>query len=295
MKVIDSHVHVWDPAVLAYDWLANNPALNRPFLPQDLPHTPANTLAAVFVQADCRDDQALKEVDWVSGLGSSWPTLAAIVAFAPVSSGDSVAEDLDHLLQRPLVRGVRQLLQDRDESFVLHPDMLAGARRVAEAGLAFDACIRTGQLAALTAFADRAPALQIVLDHMGKPPIASGALTEWSSGMRELARRPNVVVKISGAGAESDRTRPTGPQALPYIRETLHLFGADRCMLGSDWPVSLTGAAAYQEWITTAETALAGASESERESVSSGTAARVYRLAEGTEQATTEARKQEKD
>ncbi|TNB74586.1 amidohydrolase [Arthrobacter sp. BB-1] len=295
MKIIDSHVHVWDPGVLDYGWLANNPDLNRPFLPQDLPHTPADTLATVFVQADCRDNQGLKEVDWVASLGSTWPSLGAIVAFAPVSSGDRVAEDLGHLLQRPLVRGVRQLLQGRDESFVLHPDMLAGARCVADAGLVFDACIRSGQLATLAAFADAAPGLQIVLDHMGKPPIASGALTEWSTGMRELARRSNVVVKISGAGAESDRNRPPGPQALPYIKETLHLFGADRCMLGSDWPVSLTGPATYKEWITTAETALAGATASERASVSSGTAAGVYRLAESTGGATTEARKQEKE
>jgi L-fuconolactonase len=295
MKVIDSHVHVWNPVLLGYDWLAGSPALNRSFLPQDLPHTPEDTLAAVFVQADCRGDQALKEVDWVSSLAAEWPQLAAIVAFAPINRGDNVAEDLDQLLERSLVRGVRQLFQDQDASFMLHPATLAGAQKVAEAGFVFDACIRSGQLGALAKFADHSPELQIVLDHMGKPPIANGELTTWSRGMRELARRPNVVVKISGAGAEADRNQPLAPQALPYIKETLHLFGADRCMLGSDFPVSLTRAAAYQDWITAVETAMAGSSVGEHESVAHRTAARVYRLADDKERASAEAKNQEKD
>lgn len=212
LQVIDSHVHIWDPAMLDYDWLADAPALNRPFLPADLPHRPANTWGAVFVQADCRDDQALKEVDWVASLEEGWPQLAGIVAFAPISRGDAVTEDLGRLLERPLVRGVRQLLQDRDESFMLHQSTLAGARQVARAGLVFDACIRAWQLAALVEFARRAPGLVIVLDHMGKPPIASGELTAWRSGMQELARCDNVVVKISGAGAEAARTAHWHPR-----------------------------------------------------------------------------------
>lgn len=292
MRFIDTHVHVWDPAALDYAWLADVPALNKPFMPSDLPHTVADTRAAVFVQADCREDQALKEVDWVSGLSTGWPRLAAIVAFAPVSRGDKVAEDLGQLLERPLVRGVRQLFQDRDHSFILHPAMLAGAREVAKAGLTFDACIRSGQLAALAEFADRVPELQIVLDHMGKPPISSGGLAAWGRGMREIARRPNVVAKISGAGAEADGNRPFAPQALPFITETLNLFGSERCMFGSDWPVSLTRPADYQDWITVVETALTGASAGERESVAEGTASRVYRLDTATKQAATQ---QEKD
>ena len=284
LQVLDTHVHVWDPAVLDYAWLAGAPGLNHPFLPADLPHTPQNTGGAVFVQADCRDDQALKEVDWVSGLRTDWPQLAGIVAFAPISKGDAVEQDLGQLLERPLVRGVRQLFQDRDESFMLHQDTLAGARRVAASGLVFDACIRSGQMAPLAEFARRVPGLVIVLDHMGKPPIASGELTAWRNGMQELARCGNVAVKISGAGAEADPDRALSPQALPFIQETLDLFGADRCMVGSDFPVSLTRPDAYLDWITTVEQAVAGASEGERRSVAQETAVRVYRLEPAAEQ-----------
>jgi L-fuconolactonase len=278
LQVIDAHVHVWDPAVLDYAWLADAPGLNKPFLPDDLPHHGASTSAAVFVQADCRDDQALKEVDWVTGLRAGWPELAGIVAFAAISRGDAVAADLGQLLERPLVRGVRQLFQDRDESFMLHPATLAGARQVASAGLVFDACIRAPQLEALAEFAGLVPDLQIVLDHMGKPPIANGDQAMWRTGMREVARRPNVVVKISGAGAEADPNRPLAPQASPFVSETLDLFGAGRCMVGSDWPVSLTGQPAYQEWLTIVEQAMVGASDGERKSVLHGTATRIYQL-----------------
>ncbi|WP_306971331.1 amidohydrolase family protein [Arthrobacter oryzae] len=285
LQVVDSHVHVWDPAVLDYAWLAEAPALNKPFLPTDLPYDGYNTRGAVFVQADCRDDQALKEVDWVSSLRTDWPQLAGIVAFAPISKGEAVEKDLGQLLERPLVRGVRQLFQDRDESFMLHPDTLAGARQVAGAGLVFDACVRWWQLAALAEFARRVPGLAIVLDHMGKPPIASGELTAWRSGMQELARCGNVVVKISGAGAEADPERALAPQALPFIQETLALFGAERCMVGSDFPVSLSHPGAYLDWITTVEHAMAGASEGERSKVAQETAVHVYRLETAAEQA----------
>jgi L-fuconolactonase len=277
--VVDSHVHVWDPAQFDYAWLKNDAALNRPFLPQNLPHSSDNIGGAVFVQADCREEQALKEVDWVNGLAPDWPELSAIVAFAPVGRGDEVVRDLEQLVQRPLVRGVRQLLQDVDESFILSMQTIAGARRVAHAGLTFDACVRFWQLDTLAEFARQVPELSIVLDHMGKPPVAEGTLDPWSGAMRNLAGLPNVVVKLSGAGAEAAPGRPLEGQALPFIQETLQIFGPERCMIGSDWPVSIKDQAAYQDWIDLVmNIALAGASATERDSVAWATATRFYRL-----------------
>ncbi|MBP1232996.1 L-fuconolactonase [Arthrobacter sp. PvP102] len=279
MKVIDSHVHVWDPTLFDYTWLANSAALNKPFLPQDLPHTSNNTRGAVFVQADCREDQALKEVDWVSALAADWPALSAVVAFARLDGGNELARDLEQLAQRPLVRGVRHLFQDLDDSQILAPQMIAGARQVALAGLTFDACVRSWQLGTLADWAREVPELSIVLDHMGKPPVAKGTLGAWRDSMRKLAGLPNVVIKLSGAGAEAAPGRPLGGQALPFIQEALQIFGPERCMIGSDWPVSMTDPAAYQGWIDLVmDSALAGASAAERDGVAWATAARFYRL-----------------
>ncbi|WP_427170611.1 amidohydrolase family protein [Arthrobacter sp. 92] len=278
IKIIDSHVHVWEPTRFHYAWLEGE--LNTPFLPADLPHVEARTRGAVFVQADCRDEEALAEVDWVSSLGPVWPALRAIVAAVQIELGDKVAGDLDQLRLRPLVKGVRRLFQDRDDSFILSPQTLAGARSVASAGLTFDACIRFGQLTALAEFAARVPELSIVLDHMGKPRIGDGHRELWSNGLRQLALQPNVTVKLSGA--EADPGRPLAPQALPFIEETLQVFGAGRCMIGSDWPVSIRDSSGYEEWNDLIlDRALTGASDAELEDVAWGTAARFYGLEKG--------------
>jgi L-fuconolactonase len=114
---------------------------------------------------------------------------------------------------------------------------------------------------------------------MGKPPVAEGSLDAWSDAMRNLAGLPNVVVKLSGAGAEAAPGRSLAGQALPFIEETLQIFGPERCMIGSDWPVSMKDPAAYQGWIDLVmDSALAGASATERDSVAWATAARFYRL-----------------
>ena len=272
---VDAHLHVWDPARLDYEWLKAIPNLNREFLPEDLPAAHGRRAGAVFVQADCAAEQGIAEVDWV--LGQTWAGLSAVVAFAPLELGEGLGPHLEALADRPLVRGVRRLLQDCDPAFIAAEPTIAGARAVARAGLVFDACIRWQQLGALTRFAERLPELPIVLDHMGKPPIAEGASAEWREGMRRLARLENVSVKLSGAAPEAAPGRPLAEQALPYLHETLSLFGAQRCMLGSDWPVSAQTNSQYMAWVDLVlGRALEGASAEERTSVAARTAARFY-------------------
>lgn len=285
MKLLDAHVHVWDPARLDYGWLHNEPRLNAQFLPSSLPYSDSDTHASVFVQADCSDRQWLAEVDWVTSLAPTWPQLSAIVALAPIERGDAVSANVEQLLQRPLVRGVRRLFQDQDDSFILAADTVAGAGRVARSGLTFDACVRHWQLPVLAEFAGRLPGLSIVLDHMGKPPIADGwhsALSAtWAAGLRRLACLPNVSVKLSGAGAEAASDTPLRGQALPFLEETLLIFGPDRCMIGSDWPVSFAGRSGYSEWVDLVlNTALRGAGDEDRSAVAWRTAARFYGIDE---------------
>lgn len=272
---VDAHLHVWDPARLDYEWLKAMPALNRKFLPEDLPAAHGRRTAAVFVQADCAPQQGIAEVEWA--IGHAWPGLSAVVAFAPLELGESLQPHLEALADRPLVKGVRRLMQGCDPAFITAESTIAGARAVARAGLVFDACILWHQLGALTRFAQLLPELPIVLDHMGKPPIADGALGEWREGMRRLARLENVSVKLSGAAAEAAPDRPLAEQALPYLAETLSLFGASRCMLGSDWPVSAQTDGQYMAWVDLVlGPALEGASAEERTSVAARTAARFY-------------------
>lgn len=276
--MLDSHLHLWDPGLLDYPWLRNDPVLNRPFLPADVPPQAARG-GVIFVQADCREDQGLAEVDWVTSLAKVWPALRAIVAFAPIERGKEVEPYLQELLKRPLVRGVRRLFQDREPSFILARTTMSGAGKVADAALSFDACVRHNQLPELETFAARLPQLPIVIDHMGKPLLSPGGMARWEKDMRNLAEHPNVAVKLSGAGAESLPGVDVRTTALPFIEKTLEIFGSNRCMLGSDWPVSVKTPSDYGQWAhLVLGTALKGASPSELADVAHLTAQRFYGL-----------------
>ena len=103
MKVLDTHLHLWDPSVLRYDWLIDVPPLHRPFAARELAEATADvptdvSLKYIFMQAGAADEQALAEVDWVSGLAEHLP-IAGIIAFAPVELGAGVGthESLAHL------------------------------------------------------------------------------------------------------------------------------------------------------------------------------------------------------
>lgn len=238
MRVLDSHLHLWDPAVLRYDWLEGR--LLRRFgadeLHTALLETPTAERAAVFVQAECVATDSLREVDWVDTHAAT-TGVRAIVARAPVDAGSAVRDHLAQLRTRPLVVGVRRILQDEAPGFALSPAFVDGARAVAEHGYTFDACIRHPQLAQVTALADAVPHLRIVLDHLGKPEVHRAPDPSWAAALHDLAARPQVSCKLSGLPAESGGTWMPH-RWLPLLDTALSAFGPTRLLFGSDWPVS---------------------------------------------------------
>jgi len=257
MKVLDTHLHLWDPSVLRYDWLIDVPPLHRPFAARELAEATADvptdvSLKYIFMQAGAADEQALAEVDWVSGLAEHLP-IAGIIAFAPVELGAGVGTHLDALREHSLVRGVRRMTQDEAPGFGVSDAFIAGARAVASAGLTFDACVRSHLLGDVAALARAVPALPIMLDHLGKPPLEGpgGAPGEgfarWQSSLQACADEPNVWVKLSGLPGE--RTPDWTPEGLtPFMDAALSAFGPDRCVFGSDWPAS-SPSSGYARWL----------------------------------------------
>lgn len=252
MRVLDSHLHLWDPAVLDFDWLEGR--LLQRFGPAELAGAvaegpSADARAFVFVQAEPAIDQSLAEVDWVSDLATE-VGVVGIVARASIEHGAAVEAELAQLRARPLVVGVRRLLQGEALGFAASTSFIEGARAVAAAGLSFDACVLAPQLPDVIALADAVPDLAIVLDHLGKPPIGTAAspsapaATPWLEAVTKLAERPNVVCKLSGLPAESsDGWTPA--QVTPYLDAVLEAFGSDRLLFGGDWPVSWP----YASWL----------------------------------------------
>lgn len=275
--ITDAHQHVWDPRRLSYPWLSSVPDLDKPRLPEDS-RTPGVD-RVVFVQADAAD--GVIESEWVQGLARDWPELAAIVAFAPVET-NALPRALDRLHELPLFRGVRRLLQDEPPGFITSRGVRQGLRVLAERAVPFDACVRHHQLGELRTALEDVPDVDVVLDHLGKPPVALGLDSRegeaWIDAIHALAELPSVVVKLSGLAPEADPERPLAEQSRPFLEVALRAFGAARCMVGSDWPVS----GATPHGMTTAEwIELVGAQIDdpvERELVLNGTAARVYGL-----------------
>ncbi len=158
----------------------------------------------------------------------------------------------------PALVAVRHQLQEEpDQQWLARPQVRAGLRAVAAAGLAYDLVISPHQLPLVTETVAALPEVRFVLDHAGKPAIASGDLSAWTADLRALAARPNVAVKLSGLVTEADWDSWTPGQLHPVMEYVLERFGPDRTMFGSDWPVCLL-AASYAEVVAAAAAVLAG-------------------------------------
>ena len=279
-NMVDSHVHFWDPARLRYPWLDSLPALNRALLPAGFAAAGARAGLAkmIFVEAGCEPSQSMAEVGWVAALGASEPRLCGIVAYAPVEQGNAVGVFLEQLSARPLVRGVRRLLQgERDPEFCLQSDFVAGVKRLAAFQFTFDLCIRPEQLPAVTELVRRAPEVQFVLDHCGKPPIRAGKVEPWATALRALAALPNISCKISGLATEADWNAWQREDLKPYVDTVLESFGFDRVLFGGDWPVC-TLATGYQRWVETIWELASSAGAAQQTGLFQTNAERIYRV-----------------
>ena len=278
-SIVDTHVHLWDPTNLNYPWLGDVEQLNRAFLPVDYrEHCGAvNVEKMVFLECDLDPTQFLDEAKWVASLAQEEPRLSGIVAHAPLHKGDAVKADLEALVEVPLVKGVRRLIQGEAIDFCVQPDFVAGVQALPEFGLSFDLCIFHPQLANTVELVKQCPQVQFVLDHIGKPGIADGLLDPWREELKQLAELPNVWCKISGMVTEADHEHWTSDDLKPYIDHVVETFGFDRVMYGGDWPVSIL-ATEYPMWVWTLDQALSGCSGDELAKLYKNNAIEFYKL-----------------
>lgn len=271
--LVDSHVHFWDRDRFTYSWLDEAPdALSRPaFLPRDA--DPAAEV--IFVQADCREEEALAEAAWVQELADAGARVVGIVAHAPLER--ECGEQLAALSRIPLVTGIRRLLQDEPPGFASSPDFVVGVAQVASHGFTVDLCIRQRQLDEVTELVAARPEVQFVLDHLGKPVIDDAAFDSWAASIDRLAALPNAACKVSGLLTEAPPSQRDADSLRPWILHVLDAFGADRLMYGTDWPV-LTLAGDAPLWRSIVDAALQEESDATRDAVFGGTARRVYRV-----------------
>ena len=236
--MIDTHVHLWDTARMRYAWLADDA---RPIVEADLRRWSDDGRRVVLVEAGVDTPDVAAETRWFSDLAATHPAVHGFVAAIDLL-GPALGSRLDDLQRLPGFVGVRHLLQDTDLPATRPAELSGALGELARRGIVFDACVRAPQLGQLRRVAERAPGTVIVLDHMGKPPVGDPeALDRWRRDLARLADLPEVHCKLSGLPAECVDADHLEAVVAPIVGEALGCFGPDRCLVGSDWPVSDPG------------------------------------------------------
>jgi L-fuconolactonase len=277
---IDSHHHLWNLNDRDQPWMIGPQfdPVRRNFDVADLRAAIDGLGIDATVVVQSAPDTA--ETEELLDLAGVTPLIVGVVGYVDVQAPD-VGEQLDRLIGRPSgcwLVGIRSLVQyEPDPDWLRRPAVVRGLRAIATRGLTFDLLIRLDQIEATLAAVDRVADGRFVLDHLAKPDIASRSWQPWARSMTSLAERPNLTAKVSGLGTEADWTTWTTNDLRPYVDHALGVFGAQRLMFGSDWPVSLL-AGSYRRTVETIDELTAAISDDERHAVRAGTAQSVYRL-----------------
>ena len=278
LRVIDAHVHFWDPSILDYPWLAGEAALGHAFTPSDFqPLQTRSVDAVVFVEANCAPGQALREVEWVERLADGDGRIAGIVAFVDLLDEARRDGALAALADSRRVVGVRHNIQHQPAGFALQPAFVRGVQAVSEAGLPFDLCITADQLPEVITLVERCSETTFVLDHCGKPAIRDDAFDVWAAQIDRLAAHDHVSCKISGLLTEARSDQRDASALAPWVEHARQCFGAARLLYGTDWPVSTLGGGA-ERWHAIVDAITTSWSGAERRAVFGENAMRLYGL-----------------
>jgi L-fuconolactonase len=277
--IIDAHQHVWDLDRAEYAWLGPEAGvLYRSFGMDDVApeFEAAGVTGTVLVQSADDDD----DTEHMFAIADAAPIVLGIVGYVPLHEPDRAAERLAELAQRPLFCGVRNLIHDRpDPHWLLRHDVDEGLSLLERAGVPFDVVgVLPEHLEAVLMISERHPDLDIVIDHLNKPPIGLADHEPWASLMTRVAANPRVRGKVSGLySAVGDPAGWTVDAIRPIFDHVLEAFGPDRLMYGGDWPVSLIAGGYSRVW-SGIEQLLGGLDPADRDRILADTARTFYQL-----------------
>jgi len=273
---VDAHQHFWQYDQAEYGWIDDSmSALRRDFTPRDLEPllVGARVDACIAVQAR----QTLEETRWLLALADAHRFIAGVVGWVDLQS-PNVARDLESLGRHPKLVGIRHIAQSEpDDRFLLRPAFLRGLSQLEEFGLGYDILVYSRHLPVAAELAGRLPRQRLVLDHLAKPNVRGRERDAWERDLRALAAQPNVWAKLSGLVTEADWTRWTPADIEPYLDVAFDCFGAERLMIGSDWPVC-TVAGEYERTMAVVADYVSRRPAHERDAVLGGNAIRFWNL-----------------
>ena len=274
-RILDSHHHLWNYDPQQYPWIPPGTPLERSYGLNDLAEQSTGTglIGTIVVQAR----QTLEETEWLLGLAQRDPLCKGVVGWVPLQD-EAIGEIMGRFHDSPLLKGVRHVIQDEeDPEFMLRPALIDGIRTCAQAGLRYDILIFGHQLPNTIKMVDQLPDdMPLVLDHIAKPVIEPGKFDEtWAKDFAELAKRPNVLCKLSGMATEVRGESWDDDLLKPYFDHALECFSVDRLMFGSDWPVALL-MTDYPRWVESVCTSIGALSEDEQDRVLYANGASFY-------------------
>ncbi len=276
--VIDAHQHFWELGRFNYDWLNDDPLepIRRTYLPADLKqHLDATGVdQSIFVQTQ----HNVEENRWVLQFCEENEFLAGMVGWVDLASSDCESQ-LEEFRDNPHFVGIRHVTHDEpDDDFIVRDDVMNGLRVLEKYSMPFDLLFFVKHLKHAQALGKALPNLPMVIDHLAKPEIKAGRTDNWEANFRAAAAFPNMYCKISGMVTEADWQNWKADDLRPYVEIALEVFGPERCMYGSDWPVcELAGT--YEQVVGAARDVLGSLSETEQALVFGGTAKKFYGLA----------------
>ena len=273
---VDAHQHFWHYNTRDQAWITDDMSRIRlDFLPADLaPQLKQSSIDySVLVQAR----QDLDEAPWLLELAQQNDFIAAVVGWVDLCS-DAVQGQLERFAAFEEFKGVRHIIEgEADDRFILREDFCRGIAQLARFDLTYDVLIRPQHIKYAAEFLAKFPDQPFVVDHLAKPDIKKQKLQPWRQEMQQIAQMDNVYCKLSGMVTEASWTGWTTDDFVPYIEAILDMFGPQRVMFGSDWPVCLV-AAGYEQVVQIVESYLATLSDDEQTAVMGRNALDFYHI-----------------
>ncbi len=272
---IDAHQHFWHFDPVRNSWIIEDMGrIRRNFLPEDLyPLLKSSGIdACIAVQADT----SLRETDFLLDLARQHEWIYGVVGWIDLSS-PSLEQTLENYSSKHKLLGFREILQDKDPQFMLRDEFIQGVQYIGKKGYTYDILVYPHHLSASLELVKKCPTQKFVIDHLAKPYIKDKEWKEWKKAMQPLAERELVYCKVSGMVTEADWKKWTEGDMAPYLEIALELFGPERLMYGSDWPVCLL-AGEYEQVYEVIQNWASRLSPSEQGRVFGKTAAEFYNI-----------------
>ncbi len=275
--IVDAHQHLWRIGRNGHEWPTPDlVAIHRDFDAADLQSVTqaAGVAGTVLVQSQPND----ADTAWMLEVAAETPLIKGVVGWTDLAAPEAPAR-IAGLARRPKLKGLRPMLQVlAEDDWILRDEVRPALAAMCDHGLTFDTLVFPRHLPFIDRLARDWPPLAIVVDHGAKPPIAAtnGLNTAWAEAIKRVAQNENAYSKLSGLLTEMNDGQPHGDMA-PYADHLYTVFGPDRLMWGSDWPV-VNLSAPYTDWLGWTTAWLADKPPHARDAILAGTATRFYSL-----------------